>query len=139
MREEVFCCDRSARCGNVGHKNHDRKIFNRARTADVEETPRTIEHRFLTRVDLCLVIVRQRYIAEGLLQQEMDKQAYIAAQNANTAAAYQNYLKKYPKGLYRVNGLCCTNRVRDSSRESNVVAAGHEQTHAPRLQDPELA
>ncbi|MGB3247588.1 MAG: peptidoglycan-binding protein, partial [Tabrizicola sp.] len=41
-------------------------------------------------------------IAEGLLQQEMDKQAYIAAQNANTAAAYQNYLKKYPKGLYRV-------------------------------------
>jgi phage terminase large subunit-like protein len=35
--------------------------------------------------------------------------------------------------------LCCTNRVRDSSRESNVVAAGHEQTHAPRLQDPELA
>lgn len=42
-------------------------------------------------------------IAEGLLQQELDKQAYIAAQNVNTAAAYQNYLKKYPKGLYRVN------------------------------------
>ena len=33
-------------------------------------------------------------IAESLLQQEMDKQAYIAAQNANTVAAYQNYLKK---------------------------------------------
>ena len=42
-------------------------------------------------------------IADSLLQQEMDKQAYIAAQNANTAAAYQNYLKKYPKGAYRVN------------------------------------
>ena len=42
-------------------------------------------------------------------------------------------------GLIRFLGLCCTNRVRDSSRESNVVAAGHEQTHAPRLQDPELA
>lgn len=42
-------------------------------------------------------------IAESLLQQELDKQAFIAAQQANTVAAYQNYLKKYPKGLYRVN------------------------------------
>lgn len=42
-------------------------------------------------------------IAEGLLQQELDKQAYIAAQNANTVAGYQNYLKRYPKGVYRVN------------------------------------
>lgn len=42
-------------------------------------------------------------IAESLLQQELDKQAYIAAQNANTVAAYQNYLKKYPKGIYKVN------------------------------------
>lgn len=42
-------------------------------------------------------------IADSLLQQEMDKQAYVAAQNANTVAAYQNYLKKYPKGIYRVN------------------------------------
>jgi peptidoglycan hydrolase-like protein with peptidoglycan-binding domain len=42
-------------------------------------------------------------IAESLLQQELDKQAYIAAQNANTVTAYQNYLKKYPKGLYRTN------------------------------------
>ena len=43
------------------------------------------------------------------------------------------------KLIEAARGLCCTNRVRDSSRESNVVAAGHEQTHAPRLQDPELA
>lgn len=42
-------------------------------------------------------------IAEGLLQKELDRQAYIAAQNANTVTAYQNYLKKYPKGLYRMN------------------------------------
>jgi peptidoglycan hydrolase-like protein with peptidoglycan-binding domain len=42
-------------------------------------------------------------IADNLLQQELDKQAYIAAQNANTVAAYQNYLKKYPKGIYKVN------------------------------------
>ena len=42
-------------------------------------------------------------IADNLLQQELDKQAYVAAQNANTVVAYQNYLKKYPKGIYKVN------------------------------------
>ena len=42
-------------------------------------------------------------IADSLLQQELDKQAYIAAQNANTVAGYRNYLKKYPKGIYKVN------------------------------------
>ena len=38
--------------------------------------------------------------------------------------------------LYR---LCCTNPMRDSSRESSVVAGPHEQTYTPRLQDQELA
>jgi acetylornithine deacetylase len=36
-------------------------------------------------------------------------------------------------------GLCCTNRVRDSSRESSMVAEMHEQTHTADLQDHELA
>ena len=35
--------------------------------------------------------------------------------------------------------LCCTNRVRDSSHESSMVAEMHEQTHTPDLQDHELA
>jgi hypothetical protein len=35
--------------------------------------------------------------------------------------------------------LCCTNRVRNSSRESSVVAGLHEQTDTPNLQDQELA
>ena len=35
--------------------------------------------------------------------------------------------------------LCCTNPMRDSSRESNVVAGLHEQTYTPHLQDQELA
>jgi hypothetical protein len=30
-------------------------------------------------------------------------------------------------------GLCCTNDVRDSSRESSVVAGMHEQTRTPDL------
>ena len=41
--------------------------------------------------------------------------------------------------IMELEGLCCTNPVRDSSRESIVVAGGHEQTHTPRLQDQELA
>lgn len=44
--------------------------------------------------------------------------------------AFDEYLKR---------GLCCTNRVRDSRRESSVVAAEHEQTHTHSLQDQKLA
>jgi putative transposase len=29
--------------------------------------------------------------------------------------------------------LCCTNRMRDSSRESSVIAGPHEQTYTPDL------
>ena len=42
-------------------------------------------------------------------------------------------------GLCVRQGLCCANRVRDSSRESSVVAGMYEQTHTPDLQDQELA
>lgn len=38
-----------------------------------------------------------------------------------------------------VDGLCCTNPLKDSSFESSVVSGGHEQTHTPRRQDQELA
>ncbi|WGW03385.1 hypothetical protein [Tropicibacter oceani] len=41
--------------------------------------------------------------------------------------------------FFASEGLCCTNRVRDSSRESSVVAGMHEQTHTPDLQDQKLA
>ncbi len=41
--------------------------------------------------------------------------------------------------IYDGPGLCCTKRVRDSCRESSVVAGRHEQTHTPNLQDQELA
>ena len=38
-----------------------------------------------------------------------------------------------------LEGLCCTNPVRDSSCESSVIAGGHEQTEHTDLQDLELA
>ena len=36
-------------------------------------------------------------------------------------------------------GLCCINRVRDSSHESSVVAGEHEQLVPYEIQDQELA
>lgn len=64
-------------------------------------------------------------IADSLLQQELDKQAYIAAQNANTVAAYQTYLKKYPKGIYKVNAERALSRLGvpvDGSTEAAAAA-----------------
>jgi peptidoglycan hydrolase-like protein with peptidoglycan-binding domain len=42
-------------------------------------------------------------IAQSLIEQELDRNAYIAAQQANTGRAYRDYLAKFPKGQYRVN------------------------------------
>lgn len=42
-------------------------------------------------------------LAQGLLTQEADRTAYVAAQNANTITGYRNYLASYPKGAYRTN------------------------------------
>ncbi len=42
-------------------------------------------------------------IAQSLIQQELDRNAYIAAQQTNTVSAYRNYLTEFPKGKYRTN------------------------------------
>ncbi len=42
-------------------------------------------------------------VAKSLLTQELDKNAYVQAQNLNTATGYRNYLAQYPKGIYRAN------------------------------------
>ena len=39
-------------------------------------------------------------VAQALLQQEVDKAAYIEAQRINTVESYRNYLAKFPKGIY---------------------------------------
>lgn len=65
-------------------------------------------------------------IAESLLQQELDKQAYLAAQNTNTVAAYQNYLKKYPKGIYRANAERALARLGAPTDGSGDTAARAE-------------
>ena len=42
-------------------------------------------------------------IAQSLQAQDRDRNAYVQAQNLNTARGYRKYLKKFPKGAYRVN------------------------------------
>lgn len=42
-------------------------------------------------------------VAQSLINQELDKNAYIAAQSANTVSAYRGYLANYPSGIYRAN------------------------------------
>lgn len=50
-------------------------------------------------------------LAQTLLQQERDRTAYIAAQEANTVSAYRDYLKQFPKGAYRSNAEAALTRL----------------------------
>ncbi len=50
-------------------------------------------------------------IAQTLIQQELDRNAYVEAQEANTAAAYRDYLARFPKGQYRVNAQRALERL----------------------------
>ncbi|KIN73555.1 peptidoglycan-binding domain-containing protein [Sulfitobacter guttiformis] len=42
-------------------------------------------------------------IAQSLINQEVDRNAYVAAQNADTVPAYREYLAKFKNGQYRAN------------------------------------
>lgn len=42
-------------------------------------------------------------VAQSLINQELEKNAYIQAQSANTVSAYRGYLAQYPNGIYRRN------------------------------------
>ena len=64
-------------------------------------------------------------IAESLLDQELDRSAYVAAQNANTVSAYRDYLAKYKNGRYRTNAenaLARLNTPVDESASSEAQA-----------------
>jgi peptidoglycan hydrolase-like protein with peptidoglycan-binding domain len=62
-------------------------------------------------------------IAQSLIQQELDRQAFVAAQEANTVAAYRNYLAKFPKGAYRGNALKALERLGASTEASTAAQA----------------
>jgi peptidoglycan hydrolase-like protein with peptidoglycan-binding domain len=42
-------------------------------------------------------------IAQSLINKEVDRSAYVAAQNANTVSAYRDYLANFKNGQYRAN------------------------------------
>ena len=42
-------------------------------------------------------------IAQSLVNQELDRNAYVEAQRLNTVPAYRAYLTKYPNGAFRTN------------------------------------
>lgn len=62
-------------------------------------------------------------IAQTLIQQELDRNAYLAAQEANTASAYRDYLAKFPKGAYRANAERALERLGASAEASSAAQA----------------
>lgn len=62
---------------------------------------------------------------------DMDRRRHIFA--ASGRATRWVFVLMLPRGLW------CTNPMRDSFRESSMVAGRHEQTDTLDLQDPELA
>lgn len=65
-------------------------------------------------------------LTQGLFQQEIDRQAYIAAQDANTARAYRDYLARFPKGKYRINAEQALARLGEAVEGSTAAAAQAE-------------
>jgi peptidoglycan hydrolase-like protein with peptidoglycan-binding domain len=65
-------------------------------------------------------------IAQSLIQQEVDSNAYTAAQDANTVAAYRDYLAKFSKGKYRTNAESALARLGTPVDGSGASAAQTE-------------
>lgn len=64
-------------------------------------------------------------VAQSLIQQELDKNAYIAAREANTISAYRSYLDRYPQGIYRANAEQAIARL-GGTTQGSVTAAEAE-------------
>lgn len=65
-------------------------------------------------------------LAQTLLQQEMDRNAWAAAQEANTITAYRNYLTRFPKGAYRTEAQRALARLGAPVEGSAAAAAQAE-------------
>ncbi len=74
-------------------------------------------------------------IADTLLQQELDRNTYIAAQDADTVSAYRNYLAKFPKGAYRANAERALARLGapvEGSAEAAIMAEARLRITVPQ-------
>ncbi len=91
---------------------------------------------------LAILIVLKILEFKGKRMRDATQMAQIAESKepAIMLAHKQNlHTQNIEQVAHIINRLCCTNPVRDSSCESSVVAATHEQTHTPDLQNQELA
>ena len=66
-------------------------------------------------------------------------QNVIASFSGKGRAESRTFLNWFLESIFRLDRLCCTNPVRDSSCESSVIAGVYEQTEHTDLQDAELA
>lgn len=62
-------------------------------------------------------------VAKTLVTQELDKAAFVRAQNTNTVAAYRAYLTQYPSGAYRTNAESALQRLGASVAPANPAPA----------------
>lgn len=67
-------------------------------------------------------------VAQGLLNQELDRAAWDQTRQANTAAAYRNYLSRFPNGAYASSARQALNRLGGN--------AGTPSFNAPILSTP---
>jgi peptidoglycan hydrolase-like protein with peptidoglycan-binding domain len=69
--------------------------------------------------------------AQSLITQELDRKAYVEAQNLNTVSAYRNYLTQFPKGAFRVNAEQALKRLGASANPYNPPATSAGNQSAP--------
>jgi peptidoglycan hydrolase-like protein with peptidoglycan-binding domain len=63
-------------------------------------------------------------VAQSLLEQELDRNAYIEAQNRNTVEGYRTYLAQFPKGAYRGNARQALAKLGASAEPGNPPPVG---------------
>ncbi|MDO5630954.1 MAG: peptidoglycan-binding domain-containing protein [Paracoccus sp. (in: a-proteobacteria)] len=63
-------------------------------------------------------------VAQGLLAQELERNAWDEARQANTANAYRNYLNRFPNGAHASNARQALNRLTNNgnSRQPSFTA-----------------
>ncbi|MDO5612054.1 MAG: peptidoglycan-binding protein [Paracoccus sp. (in: a-proteobacteria)] len=61
-------------------------------------------------------------VAQGLLAQELERNAWDEARKANTANAYRGYLNRFPNGAHASNARQALNRLNGNSRSPSFTA-----------------
>lgn len=71
-------------------------------------------------------------LAQSLIDQELDRNAYVEAQSLNTAEAYRSYLTRFPKGAFRTNANKALAKLEAAAVVDTPPIFGGLQTAATR-------